>query len=111
LRGKREGKHGPPARLIARGNPAVVVLNDALADGQPQSRPVRLSVSGECLEQFSGDLGGDSRASVLDFGDHLLRAGGKAQHDRAPVGHRVCRVSDQVIKNPAQPFGIEQQLD
>ena len=69
--GQREGKNSAAARLVARGNAPVMVLDDLLANRESQTCAVRLAKRRERVKQPVGDLRGNARAGVFDFGDDL----------------------------------------
>src|SRR4051812_14258563 len=72
-RGERQPKqeNGAAAGCIPGSNPPFVVLDNLFADRKTKSRSMRLAVRDEGLKQLALDLGWDTYASVLDFGDNL----------------------------------------
>src|SRR5205823_156911 len=65
-----EGEDGAALRPVPGRDPALVVLDDPAADGQPQPGAMLLPVGGECLEKLTCDLGRDARSGVLHLGHH-----------------------------------------
>src|ERR1035441_8839389 len=105
---RSEGEHSPASRLIARRDPAVMVLDDPLADGKAQTGAMRFPVRGEDFEQLPSYLWRDAPAPILDLGDHLRFGYLDAQDDLAPLRHRIGCVMHQIAKNAAQAFRVDE---
>src|SRR3954465_5926122 len=84
-----------------------MVLDDSFGNREPEPGAMRLSEGGKSLEDFTGDLRGNSGAGILDLRHDLVRPRQKAKPDFAASRHGIGSVVDQVEKDPAQTLGIE----
>ena len=67
-----EGKDRAATGFAARGDFSAMVFDDLFTNGKPEPCALGLAVGGEGLEKFVGDLGWNTGAGVLKFGDELV---------------------------------------
>src|SRR4051794_18957193 len=95
--------------VVVNGDAAVVVVDDAVDDGQAQARAA--AFGGKVWEEeFLLVRVGDASAGIGDFDDDAVRrpAGGDAYFAGL---RRFDRVLQQVADGPADLFGIDQDFD
>ena len=97
------GQGRPPARRALHLDRAQVLLDDGVADRQPQPGALTGWFRGEKgLKDFSEVLWLDARAGVINLDDQLRRttvravAGGGAQRQRTAVRHGLDRVQQYI---------------
>src|SRR5215831_6210189 len=88
-----------------------MIENDLFADGQTQTRSMRLAMRSECFKQFIRNLRSDSGTGILNFGYDLFRIQFGPDENSATSRHGVGGVVDEIKKNAAEPLGVQHHFD
>src|SRR5690606_28216289 len=98
-----EAEAGAPARLALHLDDAVVLLHDAVGDGQPHARAALALRREQGLEDPRPYARAHPDAGVLDLGDRPACGVGEGAEAEEPAGrHRLHRVEDEVDEDLAQ---------
>src|SRR5262249_10152849 len=99
--GSRQGKGKDRAAVWpgAGGNISVVLLNDLLRDGKPQTCPLDFAEGDERFKDVVQHFRGDASASVLDLCCHSAIAQRETQSDLTAFRHRIDGVAEKVVEN------------
>ena len=94
-----------------RGDAAAVLLDDALANRQPEAGARRLAVADKRLEETFQDFRRDAASGVGDFRVQGIVGHAEANGYFSAVRHGLGGVDDEVVKDTLEPRWIERQPD
>src|SRR5512143_3097604 len=107
-RGKGEEEGAPVSGLALHPDAAMVGLDDALDDGEPQpgAQALRLPGLPEALEEVRQILGGNSAARVAHPEQHVAFSDGRPDDETAARAGELEGVADQVLEDLQEPVAI-----
>ena len=85
-------------------------FDNSPANGQAEAGAFDFAVGHKGIEKLVDDFGGNSVSIVPDFREHFGIVGRKAKTDLAATGHGINRVGDEVVKDAAEPTGVDRDF-
>src|SRR5207248_4870479 len=109
LSGKLDLKTSPPRIVVMHGDAAVVIVHDAMHDGQAEAGAAALGR--KIWEKELVLVGvGNAASGIGHFDDHAMRRAARGDADLAALGG-LDRILEQVAHGAADLLRIDEQLD